>query len=786
MNRITDFYITILDGTDSDLIVNLAAYDKCVVTFGRSADNDIVLTSKIVSKHHGYFVYDNGNWVIYDDGSLNGLTWNNTKITDKRLMGGDKILIGYETADKKVALLFSQKNPQNDYGKFSLSGRKMVTIGRGTNCDIILPHVAVLKTHCRIVAGRDGFYLERAFPNAPVQFNGANMPDRQLLADMDRFLIGDTQFVYQDNTLHYIRIAEGLSFEVSHLSKIVGKGQKKKAINDDVSFSVNAGEFVAIIGGSGAGKSTLLNCLCGCSKISEGNVTIAGEDLAANYNSLKHLIGYVPQQDIVYDNLTLEKMLRYTARLRMPDDSTEEEIENRIDEALKMVELTNRRDLLIRKMSGGQKKRASIAVELLSDPKLFFLDEPTSGLDPGTERNLMMTLREMTQKGKTVVLVTHTPLNLHLCDKIVIMGTGGKLCFCGDPQSAMNFFGVDNLVNIYDLINTDADHWSTLYRLNVKNTLPQGMPPAPMGSGHASAKVSSLRQLCILTSRYVQLQMNDLKRMAILLLMAPGLGLLLYAAFKDAYPFTASYDTQKLALTLACCAFWIGLFNSIQEICKESQIYRRERMANLKLMPYVGSKMLFNMVLDLIQTALLLLMVGLLLGMPTKGMQFENAPVLEIFLTTYLTMLSATCTGLVVSALVSNSDQAISIAPVLLIPQILFSGIIVDLQGLIDKISYFVSCRYACVAYCTTADINNLPSEFKLTALGYETGEVVIIDSIYSYTSNISYAIADLLGESFAQTFTNPIVSSWLLLMLMSVVLIGATALILKQKSKIK
>lgn len=785
MNRNSNFYLTILDGPERELIVNLASYGKETVSFGRNPDNDIVLTSNIVSKHHGYFVFNGQNWSIYDNQSTNGIFWNNTKTPVKRLVGGDKLLIGYETTGSKVAFICSNTSPQDHYHKVSLAGCRKAVIGRGQNCHIRLSHVAVLSTHCYIMADEQGYYLQKAVPSAPIQYNGINMPTRQRLSDLDRFLIGDTQFIYQRGYLHYIRIEEGLSFEVAHLSKIVGHGRNQKRINEDVNFSVSAGEFVAIIGGSGAGKSTLLNCLCGISKISEGRVTVAGEDLTSNYSSLKHLIGYVPQKDIVYDNLTLDSMLHYTAKLRMPDDSTEAEIEYRIANALSVVELSDRRDVLIRNLSGGQKKRASIAVELLSDPKLFFLDEPTSGLDPGTERNLMLTLKNMSRMGKTIVLVTHTPLNLHLCDKLVIMGRGGRLCYCGDPQSAQNFFGVDNLVDIYDLISQDPGKWADIYRNCVHNEPFYGTTPSAVNSGRGK-HTSSIRQTGILISRYLALQLNDRKRMLIQLLMAPGLGLLLYIAFKDGFPFTTSYDTQKLALTLACCAFWIGLFNSIQEICKESQIYQRERMANLKLLPYVTSKLMVNALLDLIQTSLLLLVVNFTLGLPENGMQFENAPALEIFITTFLTMFSASCIGLAVSALVTNSDQAISIAPVLLIPQILFSGIIVDLQGLIDKFSYLISCRYACVAYCTTANINNLPSEYKLTALGYEEGEVVIIDSLYSYAENINYTVSELLGEEFAQTFTNPVMGGWLALIAMSIIVIAATVIILQQKSKIK
>lgn len=773
-------FVTILDGSSNDIILDLSSFQKERITFGRAEDNDIVLTSPVVSSHHGSFRYQQGRWYICDKHSTNGIFQNGKRLEQKQLVGGDKLLIGYESTSNKVTFVFSQKSPQNVYRKYTIPAGKAVTIGRSKDCDIQLDHVSVLKHHCTITNVGGSVYLERTSSAGSVQYNNTNMPPRQKLSDMDRFLIGGTQFFYSSNTLHFIKIAEGLSFEVSHLSKIVGKG---KRISDDVSFSVNAGEFVAIVGGSGAGKSTLLNCLCGSSEISEGSVTVDGEDLAANYSSLKNLIGYVPQQDIVYDGLTLYKMLYYAAKLRMPDDSSAEEIQQRIDQALEYVELGERKNLLIRKLSGGQKKRASIAVELLSDPKLFFLDEPTSGLDPGTERNLMQTLKKMSRRGKTVVLVTHTPLNLSMCDKIVVMGAGGRLCFCGSPDDALDFFGVADMVDIYDLINNDAVYWSRLYKQGHAGTAKaQAIGNASRGND-VKRRSSSLRQLCILMRRYVELLSNDFRRMLIQLLMAPGLGVLLYLAFQDSFPFQTSTDTQKLALTLACCAFWIGLFNTIQEICRESQIYRRERMSSLKLTPYVGSKLLVNALLDLIQSLVLLGTVDIFLNLPETGMQFADHPWLELFLTTYLTMFSATCIGLLVSAAVNNPSQATSAAPILLIPQILFSGIIVDLEGIVDAVSRVVSCRYACIAYCTTADINNLPSTFKLTALGYESGDTDP-NILYSYTENISSAVEELFGGEIAQAISNPVVSSWILLAVVSAVSILLSLAFLKLKDR--
>jgi len=372
-----------------------------------------------------------------------------------------------------------------------------------------------------------------------------------------------------------------------------------------------------------------------------------------------------------------------------------------------------------------------------------------------------------------------------MCDKIVVMGSGGRLCFCGRTEDALEFFGVNSFVDIYNLINNDSPKWAQHYKQKYASSLQaHGIDNVSRGNDTRS-KASSFRQLGILIRRYTELQFNDIKRTIIQFAMAPGLGFLLFIAFKESFPFQTSGDTQKMALTLGCCAFWIGLFNAIQEICKESRIYERERMSNLRLAPYVFSKLIVNGVFDFVQSLLLLGVVGVLVGFPESGMQLKNFPAVELFITTYLTMLSATCVGLLASAAVNNSSQATMVAPILLIPQILFSGIVVELEGIINTISYIVSCRYACVAYCTTCNINNLPSSFKLTLLGYEPEETVIISSMYSF-GNVNSTVQNILGEKISSVVANPVSASWFLLVVLCLLFLVLTLLVLKSKSRIQ
>lgn len=261
------------------------------------------------------------------------------------------------------------------------------------------------------------------------------------------------------------RDACGICVTAHRLCRDVVCRSGAKRILDDVSLSVMPGEMAAVIGGSGSGKSTLMNCLNGFEPATSGTVYINGEDLIKNYRSLKSMIGYVPQADIVHDNLKVQNMLRFAAQLRLPRGITEFEIKERIYDVLRTMGLFEHRHKLIKKLSGGQRKRAGIAAELISDPSLFLLDEPTSGLDPEAETSLMKQLCKLShEKGKTVICITHTLQNISLFDKIIFLAPGGRLCFSGTHPQALEFFGVSNLTDAYELISNNPTRFLDAYK----------------------------------------------------------------------------------------------------------------------------------------------------------------------------------------------------------------------------------------------------------------------------------------------------------------------------------
>ena len=706
-----DMQVTVFDGLNPPMIWALNQFGKPIITFGRHPDNDIVLNSPIVSGMHGRFRLDNGQWVIEDKevyqgaSSLNGLICNNISIVSRVLCDGDFIRIdnSEKTVSTGVLFVFSAQGRDSSWNTLPLGGRWEVRIGRDQTCDIVLPHISVSRVHAIIRWEQGQYYIVDNGSTNGVVVNNQRIFGKRRLEEKDVIAITNSKLIFTSAAITYCCYRNGISVDAADVVIIRGRGKKARVTGDHVSLNIRPGELVAIVGGSGAGKSTILDCMCGYLPPAAGEVYVNGVNLYRNFDSLKKLIGYVPQADIVYDNLTLYDMLSYTARLRLPKDTSRQERENAIDRAIQLVGLAEKKQSYIKALSGGQKKRASIAVELLSDPNLLFLDEPASGLDPGTELSLMRSLRDMADKGKTVILVTHSTLQLELCDKIVFMGKDGRLCFFGSYNNALRFFGVSNVVDVYDMI-TDADK-AEAWRMTYDYTRPR-IGPGQAGTGSApSVKKEKKFQLPVLCSRYVKLVANDRQRLLLLLLQAPLLALLI-SLVADGKQFEQYEMTKSLLFALSCSAFWVGMLNAIQEVCKERKILRREYMTGLSLSGYILSKIIVLGILCLIQSLCIIIVFALSVGVPEEGLFLP--PVLELLTTTFLTSVASTAMGLFVSSLFKNADRAMTVAPILLMPQILFSGLIFKLSGATEIISWLAVCRWSMEGYGTTANLNTL------------------------------------------------------------------------------
>ena len=271
-------------------------------------------------------------------------------------------------------------------------------------------------------------------------------------------------FAFTGGMLHYHAHQSGISIQVVNVYKTVKNANTGKPLNivDGTSFQVEPNSFVVLVGGSGTGKSSLLTCITGTAPCTAGSVRFDGLDTGSNRNAFEAALGYVPQKDIMHDSLTVEQSLTYTAKLRIAHDATRAEIAAAVAHAIEAVDLQGREKTYISKLSGGQKKRVSIAMELLANPRLLILDEPTSGLSPDLDRSMMELCRRLSHQNCTVLMVTHNMSNINLCDKIAFLGVGGVLCYYGAPEQLNDYFDVEMTSDIFEKLR-DAEQVE-LYR----------------------------------------------------------------------------------------------------------------------------------------------------------------------------------------------------------------------------------------------------------------------------------------------------------------------------------
>jgi ABC-type multidrug transport system ATPase subunit len=359
----------------------------------------------------------------------------------------------------------------------------------------------------------------------------------------DEIRIGPYKLVFEANQLTQYDESNFIRIDALNLKK---SGTNNYILLNDLSFTIPPRKFVALVGGSGAGKSTLMDALNGLRPAQQGKVLYNGQDYYRNLAAFSSQLGYVPQDDIVHRDLTVERALYYAAKLRLPSDFTAAQIKQRINEVLEDVEMTGRRKLLVKKLSGGQRKRVSIALELLANPSLFFLDEPTSGLDPGLDRKMMFLLRRLADKGHTIVLVTHATNNINTCDYVCFLCQGGRLAFFGPPEEAKAYFGKTDFAEIYSSLEPTEENPNVPEEASARFKVSEQYKEyviAPLRSGSAETggvngvrkakevkrpkRGNPLQQFILLSQRNLELLRNNTANLVILLLQAPLIAMLL-------------------------------------------------------------------------------------------------------------------------------------------------------------------------------------------------------------------------------------------------------------------
>lgn len=668
-------------------VVELVAGQPQVLTIGSQFANvDVMIAHSVVSRVHAQVVWDGSTLCqVIDVHSTNGTFVNGVRLpahAPTALHAGDQVafgnaavgsmLVGPAAADMPAHV----PSPKAQSLRALLASKPEISIGRQAECDVVIDSPLASRLHAKLRQLPDGriFLIDLGSTNGTF-LNGRQVHGTVQLQPGDKIIIGR----------HLLTLDGGqrnLSGEIAIRTEGIEKiFQRRKVGLQATSISIPAGSLVAIMGPSGCGKSTLLKCLTGESPATRGKVFLHNLELIQHYPFLKTLIGYVPQDDIVHRELTVEQSLYFAARLRM-ERPTRAEIDRKIDEVLQRLHIEHIRHSPIGKVSGGQRKRVSIAVELLTDPLILFLDEPTSPLDPQTIEEFLNILRELAAKGTTVVMVTHKPEDLEYMDSVIFLAEGGAMVYDGPAADYKTYFGVRTAVEVYASISGPrAQPWIERFR-------GQHARPAT-ASVHDNPRLKKrsgrgwLSQSFWLSWRYLRLKTNDGLNLTILIGQAPIIAALVCLIF--------SQLTMSVTFLITLSAIWFGTSNAAREIVSEAAIYRRERMFNLRIGPYLLSKLAILGMFGAVQSVLFAWIIAM-------GFQHTN-PVWGSFEMTALWVwgltICATAIGLAISALVDTAEKAMTFVPLVLIPQVMLAGVVARIsQWPVEVLSYLSPTRW--------------------------------------------------------------------------------------------
>jgi ABC-type multidrug transport system ATPase subunit/pSer/pThr/pTyr-binding forkhead associated (FHA) protein len=704
--------------------------EKSVAILGRKQGSDLQIQDPLVSGHHAKLERQGDTYRIVDMDSTNGLTYEGQRVSQHVLSDGDVLYIGQQIVLQYRAFIgfvpgVTKKAPEApkteylDMHALPKEGRR-ITIGRHSSNILRLDHPRVSRYHAVIEQFGARFRMRDLKSDNGTFVNGRRVEKDAWIKKGDEIRIASFRLIFQEDGITHFNEAGHMRLDALHIEKWYSKTVK---ILEDVTISIYPKEFVALVGASGAGKSTLMNTMTGFNPANgpQSRVLVNGRNLYTHMDEYRSEMGYVPQEDIIHRELTCYTALDYAAQLRMPADTTKEERHRRVMEVIEELGLTERKDNPITALSGGQRKRVSIGVELLTKPGLFFLDEATSGLDPGTETEMMELLRDLADGGRTVILVTHATKNVMMCDQVVFLARGGHLAYFGPPNEALEYFEQYRTTeerryqehiefdDIYGLIQNRGtpEEWGERFRgtpqyqeyvvkrMHQLQEQQRAPTPQPIARPKQKRQVSAFRQLWILSVRNLRIMAQDKVGLALMLAVAPLIGVMDFIWGKELFDVAEGNAAQVITMLfmMGLIGILTGALSSVREIVKEVEIYRRERTVTLKIMPYVMSKVWIGVILAAYQSTVFVLAKRFLVDPTFHGSYGYGAMYLTIFLCT----LSGYMLGLLISAASPNQNIALFLVVIVLVPQFLFAGALLprDLIPGGQFISAITSTRWA-------------------------------------------------------------------------------------------
>ncbi|MGW1496243.1 FHA domain-containing protein [Streptomyces sp. NPDC002402] len=743
---------------------------------GRDPLSDIVIDDARVSWHHAVLRPEAGHWTIEDEDSTNGTFADGRRIHEWGVGPGSVIRFGNPANGPRAVLIGrdppaavlrgpdrpSQVSMPSATGTFRQPTTvrplpvRTVRIGRGTDNELVIDDLVVSRRHAELQAHPDGTYEIVDLGSHNGTYLNGQPVDRAPVLPGDIVGIGHSAFcLVGDELQEYVDTGE-VSLDVQDLAVSVDRG--RKTLLDHVSFPVGEKCLLAVVGPSGAGKSTLLNALTGLRPADQGTVLYDGRDLYRDYAELRQRIGLVPQDDILHSQLGVRRALGYAAELRFPQDTAKAERQARVAEVVRELGLEQRVGQPIHSLSGGQRKRVSVALELLTKPSLLFLDEPTSGLDPGMDRSVMRMLRGLADDGRTVIVVTHSVLSLDVCDRLLVLAPGGRIAYYGPPDDALAFFGFEEWPEAFEAFENDQDRdWAGTYRESpfhrqyIANSTTQPVLPQDQVAAQVAPPPKAQSwgtQLWTLVRRYAAALGADRTFLVIMVALPFVMGAMTRALAGS----TLTQETAMNALLILCVGGVLtGAANAVRELVKERVIYQRERAVGLSRSAYLMSKVVVLGTITVLQAIVLTLvgLVGVDLSAP-GGEGVLMPPLVEITLAVALLSFTAMMLGLLVSALVRKEEVTMPLLVLLAIVQVVFCGALLKLDGVpgVEQLAWLVPSRWALGAMAGTIGLHRIVPG-KLTAdplFEHDTavwllnmGMMVVLSVVFGY------AVAKLL-----------------------------------------
>jgi ABC-type multidrug transport system ATPase subunit len=645
--------------------------------------------------------------------SSNGTYLEGGRITAITVGSGIVLHLGHPTEGPVVAVSVPSDRSSRPVG--------VVTIGRDPANALIVDDLMASRRHAELRPTADGYEVadlgsqNGTFVNgvrvsvAPVQFG-------------DTISVGSTSLMFGPGGLAVAQTRAGVSYAAAGLRVSTPQG---KVILDGISFALDEGSFLGVVGPSGSGKSTLVNALTGFRPATQGSVFFSGRDLYAEYDLIRQRIGYVPQDDVLHMELTVGQTLDFAAELRFPSDVSKADRAQRVAEVLDELGLSERRDVRVASLSGGQRKRVSVALELLTRPSLLILDEPTSGLDPGYERSLMELLADLARAGRTIIVVTHSVQSLHLCDRILCLAPGGRMGWFGPPDELAGYFGRNDYQEVFrDLSEVDGDVWKQRFEAHpsfaeyVTGPMSRYEPATGLRQAARVPRWEWFRQFKVLTRRRIASILADKKTFGLLIGLAAGLAVILLIALPagqlgpiDLPRIRVVSEAPLVVLTIVLSVTELGAFNTIREVAGELPLYRRERAVGLSISAYVASKTAVFGVITIVQ-AVLIGVIGLARqNGPQDALVFGWA-FGELLIVLMLCGLAAMALGLFVSAAVNTVDRAMTFLPVIFVLMMILAagGIFPTFASQLGlkQASYLASSNWGFNGVAASVNLNEL------------------------------------------------------------------------------